>query len=35
MEFALMPPSQVQYMDVSPRQVVSVAASLIPFFGAR
>ena len=31
MEFALMPPSQVQYMDVSPRQVVSVAASLIPF----
>jgi DNA-directed RNA polymerase subunit beta len=31
MEFALMPPSEVQYMDVSPRQVVSVAASLIPF----
>jgi DNA-directed RNA polymerase subunit beta len=31
MEFALMPPTEVQYMDVSPRQVVSVAASLIPF----
>ncbi len=25
------PPSQVQYMDVSPNQMVSVAASLIPF----
>lgn len=24
-------PSEVQYMDVSPRQVVSVAASLVPF----
>ena len=31
MEFALIPPTEVQYMDVSPRQVVSVAASLIPF----
>ncbi|RKZ88549.1 MAG: DNA-directed RNA polymerase subunit beta [Gammaproteobacteria bacterium] len=30
-EFSLMPADQVQYMDVSPRQVVSVAASLIPF----
>ena len=30
-EFSLMPAEQVQYMDVSPRQVVSVAASLIPF----
>ncbi|MCX4026302.1 DNA-directed RNA polymerase subunit beta [Endozoicomonas sp. SM1973] len=30
-EFTLMPPENVQYMDVSPRQVVSVAASLIPF----
>ncbi|MDF1588917.1 MAG: DNA-directed RNA polymerase subunit beta [Gammaproteobacteria bacterium] len=30
-EFSLMPSEQVQYMDVSPRQVVSVAASLIPF----
>ncbi|PHS67787.1 MAG: DNA-directed RNA polymerase subunit beta [Methylophaga sp.] len=30
-EFSLMPTDQVQYMDVSPRQVVSVAASLIPF----
>jgi len=25
------PPSQVQYMDVSPRQMVSVATALIPF----
>ncbi len=30
-EFSLMPSEQVQFMDVSPRQVVSVAASLIPF----
>ncbi|HEY7772985.1 MAG TPA: DNA-directed RNA polymerase subunit beta, partial [Marinagarivorans sp.] len=30
-EFTLVDPSEVQYMDVSPRQVVSVAASLIPF----
>ncbi|MGM8229099.1 DNA-directed RNA polymerase subunit beta [Cellvibrio sp. ARAG 10.3] len=30
-EFALKPPQDVQYMDVSARQVVSVAASLIPF----
>ncbi len=30
-EFTLNPPKDVQYMDVSPRQVVSVAASLIPF----
>ncbi|HAQ50259.1 MAG TPA: DNA-directed RNA polymerase subunit beta [Gammaproteobacteria bacterium] len=30
-EFSLMPASEVQFMDVSPRQVVSVAASLIPF----
>ena len=30
-EFSLMPADQVQLMDVSPRQVVSVAASLIPF----
>jgi DNA-directed RNA polymerase subunit beta len=30
-EFSLMPADQVQFMDVSPRQVVSVAASLIPF----
>ena len=30
-EFSLMPVDQVQYMDVSPRQIVSVAASLIPF----
>jgi DNA-directed RNA polymerase subunit beta len=30
-EFTVMGPDRVQYMDVSPRQVVSVAASLIPF----
>ena len=30
-EFTLKPAADVQYMDVSPRQVVSVAASLIPF----
>ncbi|MCV6621569.1 MAG: DNA-directed RNA polymerase subunit beta [Cellvibrionaceae bacterium] len=30
-EFTLKAPEDVNYMDVSPRQVVSVAASLIPF----
>ncbi|MEJ2566311.1 MAG: DNA-directed RNA polymerase subunit beta [Gammaproteobacteria bacterium] len=30
-EFALMTPDRVDYIDVSPRQIVSVAASLIPF----
>jgi len=30
-EFTLSTPDQIQYMDVSPRQIVSVAASLIPF----
>ena len=30
-EFTVMPPERVDYMDVSPRQVVSVAAALIPF----
>jgi DNA-directed RNA polymerase subunit beta len=30
-EVAAVPPSQVDYMDVSPKQVVSVATSLIPF----
>ncbi|MDD9817203.1 MAG: DNA-directed RNA polymerase subunit beta [Gammaproteobacteria bacterium] len=30
-EFALMNPERVDYMDVSPKQIVSVAASLIPF----
>ena len=30
-EFTLKTPADVTYMDVSPRQVVSVAASLIPF----
>jgi DNA-directed RNA polymerase subunit beta len=29
--FALVPREQVQYIDVSPKQLVSVAASLIPF----
>ncbi len=30
-EFTLATPDQVQYMDVSPKQIVSVAAALIPF----
>ncbi|MBP7696412.1 MAG: DNA-directed RNA polymerase subunit beta [candidate division Zixibacteria bacterium] len=30
-DYPLIPASEVQFMDVSPRQIVSVAASLIPF----
>jgi len=30
-EFTISTPDKVQYMDVSPKQIVSVAASLIPF----
>ncbi|MEW8013432.1 MAG: DNA-directed RNA polymerase subunit beta [Candidatus Sedimenticola endophacoides] len=30
-EFTLSTPDKVQYMDVSPKQIVSVAASIIPF----
>ncbi|MEO1082573.1 MAG: DNA-directed RNA polymerase subunit beta [Pseudomonadota bacterium] len=30
-EFTVMPPERIDYMDVSPQQVVSVAAALIPF----
>ncbi|SDW08276.1 DNA-directed RNA polymerase subunit beta [Thiocapsa roseopersicina] len=30
-EFTMRAPEEVQFMDVSPRQIVSVAASLIPF----
>jgi DNA-directed RNA polymerase subunit beta len=30
-EFTVMPPERIEYMDVSPQQVVSVAAALIPF----
>jgi DNA-directed RNA polymerase subunit beta len=30
-EFRMVPPNEVQFMDVSPKQLVSVAASLIPF----
>jgi len=30
-EFTMLTPDRVQYMDVSPRQIVSVAAALIPF----
>ncbi len=30
-EFTMMPPSRVEFMDVSPRQIVSVAAALVPF----
>jgi DNA-directed RNA polymerase subunit beta len=30
-EFTLTTPDQIEYMDVSPKQIVSVASSLIPF----
>lgn len=30
-EFILVPPDEINYMDVSPKQLVSVAAALIPF----
>ena len=30
-EYTVKPPEEVQYMDVSPQQMMSVAASLIPF----
>ncbi len=30
-EFSMSAPEDIQYMDVSPKQIVSVAASLIPF----
>jgi DNA-directed RNA polymerase subunit beta len=30
-EFTMMTPDKVQFMDVSPRQIVSVAAALVPF----
>ncbi len=30
-EFAIRPPTQVDYMDVSPKQIMSVSASLVPF----
>jgi len=30
-DYPVVTPNEVQYMDVSPRQIVSVAASLIPF----
>src|SRR5690606_23404643 len=30
-EFMLSSPDKIQYMDVSPKQIVSVAAALIPF----
>ncbi|MFA5941009.1 MAG: DNA-directed RNA polymerase subunit beta [Sinimarinibacterium sp.] len=30
-EFTMLTPDKVQYMDVSPRQIVSVASALIPF----
>ncbi len=30
-EFTMASPDQIEYMDISPRQIVSVAASLIPF----
>ncbi|MCG2730173.1 MAG: DNA-directed RNA polymerase subunit beta, partial [Acetobacterium sp.] len=30
-DFVLIPPDRVDYMDISPKQIVSVATSLIPF----
>jgi len=30
-DFPLVPPTQLEYMDVAPNQIVSIAASLIPF----
>ncbi len=30
-DFEIRPPSQVDYMDVSPKQIMSVSASLVPF----
>jgi DNA-directed RNA polymerase subunit beta len=30
-EFTMLPPDQIDFIDVSPKQIVSVAASLIPF----
>ena len=30
-DFILVPPEKVQYMDVSPKQIVSVATALVPF----
>ncbi len=30
-DYTTKPPEQIQYMDVSPKQVISVSASLIPF----
>jgi len=30
-EVAFVPPSEIEYMDVSPRQMVSIATALIPF----
>ena len=30
-DFPLVPPEKIEYMDVSPKQLVSVAAALIPF----
>ncbi|MBI5182705.1 MAG: DNA-directed RNA polymerase subunit beta [Nitrospirae bacterium] len=30
-EFVLVPPDKVEYMDVSPKQIVSVATALVPF----
>jgi DNA-directed RNA polymerase subunit beta len=30
-EFTIMPREQIQFIDISPRQIVSVAAALIPF----
>jgi DNA-directed RNA polymerase subunit beta len=33
-DFPLVEPGELTYMDVAPNQIVSLAASLIPFLGA-
>ena len=32
-DFLVVPPQEIDYMDVSPKQLVSIAAALIPFLG--
>ena len=34
-DYTMRPAQELQYMDVSPKQIISVSASLIPFPGAR
>jgi len=34
-EFVMVAPDKVEFMDVSPKQIVSVATAMVPFFGER